>query len=365
MSTVKLTGVNELPSPTWNHLDINGRELDVPFAPASRADVAREAAFGLAGGLGAEAAAWIRGAAKSKDAPVEVASGEEYAEVILPGQASDGSLAATSREVRVAAGATADVAVVATGEKAGEPRTLASRLRLTLEEGASARVHVLCALPEGQSYLDDLGISLADGARADVTYHLLGADAAHVGMDVEAHGRASACTVDVHYLARGEQELDMNYVMRLRGQKSKADFAAYGVLAGTAHKTLRDTIDLVRGCMGAKGHERETVLLADAGVTNQSLPVVLCDEADVEGTHGASIGAVSPEQLQFLMARGLSEHQVEALFARSVLDHAVAHARTDAERSAALSAAERVLGAEAAAEMAEAMAPAEGDDTRE
>lgn len=358
MSTVKLTGVNELPSPTWNHLDINGHDVDVPYAPAGRADMAREAAFGLADGLGAEAAAWVRGAAKSKDAPVEVAAGETYDEVILPGKASDGSLAATSREFRLAAGAHADIAVVASGEASDESRTLASRLRLRLGQGATAHVHVLCALPGGQRYLDDLGVDLDDGAKVEVTYHLLGADDAHIGMDIEAHGRASACDVDVHYLAREHQVLDMNYVMRLRGQKSRAEFAAYGVLSGEAKKTLRDTIDLVRGCMGAKGHERETVLLADAGVTNKSLPVVLCDEADVEGTHGASIGAVSPEQLQFLMARGLSEKQVETLFARSVLDHAVAHAASAPERAAALAAAARTLGDEAAREMEEALAGA-------
>ena len=45
---------------------------------------------------------------------------------------------------------------------------------------------------------------------------------------------------------------------------------------------------------------RETVLLANKGVDNKTVPVILCDEDDVAGNHGATIGHVRDEQLFYL-----------------------------------------------------------------
>ena len=39
------------------------------------------------------------------------------------------------------------------------------------------------------------------------------------------------------------------------------------------------------------------MLLANKGVDNKTVPVILCDEDDVAGNHGATIGHVRDEQL--------------------------------------------------------------------
>ena len=56
------------------------------------------------------------------------------------------------------------------------------------------------------------------------------------------------------------------------------------MLTGTSKKVYRGTIDLVHGCKGATGTERETVLLANKGVDNKTVPVILCDEATSPAT---------------------------------------------------------------------------------
>ncbi len=55
-------------------------------------------------------------------------------------------------------------------------------------------------------------------------------------------------------------------------------------------------------CKGATGTERETVLLANKGVDNKTIPVILCDEDDVAGNHGATIGQNAAEDL-FIRAK--------------------------------------------------------------
>lgn len=82
----------------------------------------------------------------------------------------------------------------------------------------------------------------------------------------------------------------MNYVARHRGKKTTCEMDSTGVLAGKAFKLFRGSIDLLPGGSGAKGQEQENVLLLGDGVVNQTIPLILCGEEDVEGNHGATIG---------------------------------------------------------------------------
>jgi Fe-S cluster assembly protein SufD len=54
----------------------------------------------------------------------------------------------------------------------------------------------------------------------------------------------------------------------------------------------------------------------------KTVPVILCDEEDVAGNHGATIGHVRPEARFYLNARGLNDAQIEHLFLSSFIDEA-------------------------------------------
>ena len=110
------------------------------------------------------------------------------------------------------------------------------------------------------------------------------------------------------------------------GKKTTCNLDANGVLADRSRKVLRGTIDLVHGCKGAEGTEREMVLLADEKVVNKTIPTILCDEDDVAGNHGATIGHVRPEQMNYLMTRGISQEAAERLFANATLEEAAINA---------------------------------------
>lgn len=340
MDAIELVGVNELPTPTWNYLRTNGISLEVPAKGVSPSAAPAEKIWG---GTGPDASQWLSRSATRRESHV-VASREVVdspIEVVV--EADSGDICDTL--LTLCAESQATVVVVARSSKDADV-VCGSRLRLDLARDATAHLHVLVALHDGYTFIDDIGADLSDGARLDVTYHLLGAGRTVSGLRTEGHGKRSSVDVDVRYLGRGSQELDLNYILRLTGPKSTADLSAYGVLSDESKKTLRDTIDLVRGAKGAQGNENETVLLAGPGVVNKSLPVVLCDEDDVMGNHGASIGSVSPDQMEYMASRGLDEEAVKALLARSVLDSALSGAPTDAARAAVMAVASRVLGEE-------------------
>ena len=201
-------------------------------------------------------------------------------------------------------------------------------VRLRVFAGADARVDVAVTqtLDDGWIALDDAGIVASERARVQVRHTVLGAGRAYTGLDADLRGDDARLDIDTRYLGHASQQRDFNYVAHQRGRRTVCNLDANGVLAGESEKTLRGTIELVHGCKGSVGSEQETVLLADERVANRTVPVILCDEDDVAGNHGATIGHVRPEQLFYLASRGISPDDAERLFITASFEEAAINA---------------------------------------
>ena len=134
-----------------------------------------------------------------------------------------------------------------------------------------------------------------------------------------------------------DHTLDLNYVTAQRGKKTVSNFNFKGVLQDRARKTLRDTIDFRNGSAGSVGDEQEDVLLLAPPVVNKSVPVILCEEEDVDGRHGASIGRLSEDMLYYLETRGLSEKVATVMMVRGRL-HSIEREIPDDETQNAIDA---------------------------
>ena len=216
-------------------------------------------------------------------------------------------------------------------------------VRVFAGKGAQVRVARVQTLDDGLADIDDMALFADDDARISVRQTVLGASASYVGLAGDLRGDSSSVDVDTRYLGRGSQERDFNYQLRHHGCKTTCDLRANGVLAGESAKTLRGTIDFIRGCKGSQGSESETVLLVDERVRNKTVPVILCNEDDVAGNHGATIGHVRDEQLFYLASRGLSQEAAEAMFVNAVIEQAAIDAIDDTARAAAIRFGEKVI----------------------
>jgi hypothetical protein len=74
-------------------------------------------------------------------------------------------------------------------------------------------------------------------------------------------GNGSSFQAEIGYDLISGSHLDMNCEAIHLGKNTVSDIHSLGVLNGDAFKLLRGTIDLRRGCQGAKGKEFEDVLL--------------------------------------------------------------------------------------------------------
>ncbi len=208
-----------------------------------------------------------------------------------------------------------------------------SLLSVIADEHARVSVKHIQTLDDDFTAFDNSGFLLDEGARVNVSHTVLGAGKSFTGLAADLWGDTSKIEVDTDYLGAREQTRDFNYSIRHLGRKSESNMDANGVLTGTSKKVLRGTIDLVHGCKGSEGSERETVLLANKGVDNKTVPVILCDEDDVAGNHGATIGHVRDEQLFYMATRGLSTDDAENLFVRAKLEEAALEADDTAIRA--------------------------------
>ena len=109
----------------------------------------------------------------------------------------------------------------------------------------------------------------------------------------------------------------MNYVVLQYGKKSDCQMFVNGTLRGNGKKTYRGTIDFKNGCSGSTGNEQEETLLLSQQAVNNSIPVILCDEEDVSGEHGATIGRLGDDVLFYMQSRGIPKESAENIIARA------------------------------------------------
>ena len=174
----------------------------------------------------------------------------------------------------------------------------------------------------GQEFvqLNDVGCELGVNASFELLQLQLGAKRIYNGVRTELLGEAADFKAAIGYYGRHGQAIDMNFIANHYGKKTTCEMTADGVLQSGAKKLYRGTIDFKNGCGGAVGDEKETVLLLSDDVVNQTIPLILCSEEDVQGNHGASIGKLDENLLFYLCSRGFSEQEAVDMMAKAKID---------------------------------------------
>ncbi len=194
------------------------------------------------------------------------------------------------------------------------------QVKIHAARDAKVRLQEVQLLGDGYTCLSDIGAVCDEGASFELLKLELGAGKVYAGCLTELEGKKSLFDAKIGYYTRENQKLDMNYTVCHRGKKTVSEMEVSGVLHDNSSKIFRGTIDFVPGCAGAKGTEREDVLMLGDDLINQTIPLILCAEEDVEGNHGASMGDLDEATLFYLCSRGLSREEAENMVARARID---------------------------------------------
>ena len=370
MDNVLINRANVPAAQTWNRLRANSLSVSVPnHADAGKVYLPLPRLFErIECGMGQEVTDYVESQAFKSDFYNVPARTKREEPIVVAVSAAQNQCANTGIIVREGAEATVVIAAFAgdasdggapTGSDANGSDALptsAALTRIVVEAGAKLHLIEMLGVNEGQQHLESVGLEVHQDAAVDVKQYALGGSTIGLGLTANLVGARARLDLNNRYHATHEETLDINHLVRMRGTSTRAQLTESGVLNETAKKTLRATIDLVRGAKDAQGNEIETVMILGDDVVNKTMPVILCDEDDVAGNHGATIGSVSPEQLDYLAARGLSRQAAEQLFIRALFEDAIINAPEEISHRVAVERCEAELGAEIAHDYDEAAA---------
>jgi len=360
MDNVLINRSNVPAAQTWNRLRANSLSVTVPnHADAGTVYLPLPRFFErIKCGMGQEVTDYVESQAFKSDFYNVPARTKRDEPIVVAVSAAQNQCANTGIIVREGAEATVVIAAFAgdvdgdapTGSDANDDAlpTSAALTRIVVEAGAKLHLIEMLGVNEGQQHLESVGLEIHQDAAVDVKQYALGGSTIGLGLTANLVGAQARLDLNNRYHATHEETLDINHLVRMRGTSTRALLTESGVLNEAAKKTLRATIDLVRGAKDAQGNEIETVMILGDDVVNKTMPAILCDEDDVAGNHGATIGSVSPEQLDYLAARGLSHQAAEQLFIRALFEDAIINAPEEISHRVAVERCEAELGAEIA-----------------
>lgn len=370
MDNVLINRANVPAAQTWNRLRANSLSVSVPdHADAGKVYLPLPRLFErIECGMGQEVTDYVESQAFKSDFYSVPAHTKREEPIVVAVSAAQNQCANTGIIVREGAEATVVIAAFAGDASDGDDApagsdanddalpTSAALTRIVVEAGAKLHLIEMLGVNEDQQHLESVGLEIHQDAAVDVKQYALGGSTIGLGLTANLVGARARLDLNNRYHATHEETLDINHLVRMRGTSTRAQLTESGVLNEAAKKTLRATIDLVRGAKDAQGNEIETVMILGDDVVNKTMPVILCDEDDVAGNHGATIGSVSPEQLDYLAARGLSRQAAEQLFIRALFEDAIINAPEEISHRVAVERCEAELGAEIAHDYDEAAA---------
>lgn len=196
--------------------------------------------------------------------------------------------------------------------------------RAYVEAGASLHVVLVQRLADVSINIAGIGAQIEEAGQFEATLIEIGASETINGCIVSLNGKEAQTNINCLYLGDKNRSIDLNHELIFSGKKSVGRMNVRGVLLDESEKTYRGTLDFLRGASGADGAEEEFTTLLSPKVKNRSIPLLLCQEDNVAGQHATSIGKADEAKLFYLMSRGLSELEakkliIEASF-RPILD---------------------------------------------
>ena len=231
-----------------------------------------------------------------------VESGQgEYSEKTVTVQAQAGSSVTVYEDLRAA-------------------RNLLVRTQLEAGENARIRLVQLLATEEGAVLRSEVSGSCGENGSVELLQVMLGRGDVYADSRFVLKGDSSALKADLGYLGQKRQTVDISLAVNHYGKKTNSQINAAGALKDAAKKIFRGTIDFKTGSSDSVGSEQETVLMLGEDAVNKTVPLILCAEENVEGTHGATIGELDDDTLFYFESRGIDRQTAENILARASIE---------------------------------------------
>lgn len=152
-----------------------------------------------------------------------------------------------------------------------------------------------------------------------INYHIVDFSSAITVHNLFSNTTGPNTTAKLNTIYFGDKNalIDLNYYANLKDAKSIAQLNTIGALSQNATKHYKGTINFVKGAKASVGDENEYCMLLSPTAKARALPILLCGEEDVNGSHSTSAGKVDESALFYLQSRGIQRADAVRMLIRA------------------------------------------------
>ena len=137
--------------------------------------------------------------------------------------------------------------------------------------------------------------------------------------DSDLVGEGSHSEVKIVAISDGKQIQGIDTRVTNKAPHTIGHILQHGVILDKSTLTFNGIGHILKGAKGADAQQESRVLMLSEKSRGDANPILLIDENEVTAGHAASVGRVDPDELFYLMSRGLERAAAERLVIRGFL----------------------------------------------
>ena len=199
------------------------------------------------------------------------------------------------------------------------PTTANITVEVIAQAGAQIKFSAIDRLGENvTAYISRRG-KLDNDAMIDWAIGVMNEGNVVADFDSDLYGKGSHADMKVVALSSGKQVQGIDTRVTNYGCNSIGNILQHGVILEKGTLTFNGIGHIIKGAKGADAQQESRVLMLSDQARSDANAILLIDENDVTAGHAASIGQVDPEDMYYLMSRGLDKATAERLVVRGFL----------------------------------------------
>jgi len=158
------------------------------------------------------------------------------------------------------------------------------------------------------------------GGTIEWTFGAIGSHLTKNFTDLDLAGDGATGKMSGFYFTNGKQHLDHDTQQNHLAPHTTSDLLFKGALLENSRSVWQGMIYVAPGAQKADGYQANRNLILNKSAHADSLPGLEILADDVRCTHGATVGKIDPEEIFYLLSRGIPKKEAERLIVEGFFD---------------------------------------------